>query len=87
VTLNYTTRGQVKIAMYDYVDEFITAFDKAEPKGGDTETSAVPDSLFKVEEICKKLAQNKAVEFHNLVAKFCMPPSGQGQIPAPQSHS
>jgi hypothetical protein len=30
---------------------------------------AAPGSLFKVEEICAKLAQNKDVEFHNLVAK------------------
>jgi hypothetical protein len=32
-------------------------------------TSAAPDSLFKVDENCEKLAQDKAVEFHNLVAK------------------
>jgi hypothetical protein len=32
-------------------------------------TSAAPDSLFKVDESFTKLAQNKAVEFHNLVVK------------------
>jgi hypothetical protein len=32
-------------------------------------TIAAPDSLFKVDESCVKLAQNKAVEFNNLVAK------------------
>jgi hypothetical protein len=69
MTLDYTVHGQVKITMFDYVDEIITAFDKAEPKGGGTKTSAAPDSLFKVDESCAKLAQNKAVEFHNLVAK------------------
>jgi hypothetical protein len=69
MTLDYTVRGQVKITMFDYVDEILTAFDKAEPKGGGTKTSAAPDSLFKVDESCAKLAQNKAVEFHNLVAK------------------
>jgi hypothetical protein len=31
--------------------------------------SAAPDSLFKVDEDCEKLAQSKAVEFHNLVEK------------------
>jgi hypothetical protein len=55
--------------MLDYVDEILAAFDKAEPKGGDTRTSAAPDSLFKVDENCEKLTQAKAVEFHNLVVK------------------
>jgi hypothetical protein len=69
MTLDYTVCGQVKITMFDYVDEILTDFDKAEPKGGGTKTSAAPGSLFKVDDICVKLAQNKAVEFHNLVAK------------------
>jgi hypothetical protein len=69
MTLDYTVRGQVKITIFDDISEIITAFDNAEPKGDGTKTSAAPDSLFKVDEICAKLAQNKAVEFHNLVAK------------------
>jgi hypothetical protein len=69
MTLDYTVRGQVKITMFDYVDEILTAFDKAAPKGGGTKTSAAPNSLFKVDENCEKLKQDKAVEFHNLVAK------------------
>jgi hypothetical protein len=69
MTLDYTVRGQVKITMFDYVDEILTAFDKAEPKGGGTKTSAAPGSLFKVDESCAKLGQNKDVDFHNLVAK------------------
>jgi hypothetical protein len=69
MTLDYTVPGQVKITMLDYVNEILAAFNKAEPKGGGTKTSAAPDSLFKVDEDCDKLAQYKAVEFHNLVAK------------------
>jgi hypothetical protein len=69
MTLDYTVRGQVKITMHDYVDAILNAFDKAEPKGGGTKTSEAPDSLFKVDESCEKLKQDKAVEFHNLVAK------------------
>jgi hypothetical protein len=69
MTLDYSVPGQVKITMLDYVDEILAAFDKAEPKGGGTKTSADPDSLFKVDEDCEKLTQAKAVEFHNLVAK------------------
>jgi hypothetical protein len=69
MTLDYYVRGQVKITMFDYIDEILTAFDKAEPKEGGAKTSAASDSLFKVGESCVKLAQNKAVEFQNLVAK------------------
>jgi hypothetical protein len=49
ITLDYTVCGQVKITMFDYVDEMLTAFDKVEPKGGGTKTSTAPDSLFKVD--------------------------------------
>jgi hypothetical protein len=69
MTLDCTVRGEVKITMFDYVDEILTAFDKAEPKGGGTNTSAAPDILLKVDESCEKLKQDKAVEFHNLVTK------------------
>jgi hypothetical protein len=31
--LDYTVRGQVKITMFDYVDEILTAFDEVAPKG------------------------------------------------------
>jgi hypothetical protein len=68
-TLDYTVHGQVKIFMFDYIDKILTSFDNAEPKGGGTKTSSVPGSLFKVDESCTKLAQNKVVEFHNLVVK------------------
>jgi hypothetical protein len=68
MTLDYSVPGQVKIKMFKYVNEILAAFDKAEPQGGGTKTSAAPDSLFKFNEDCEKLAQVKAVEFHNLVA-------------------
>jgi hypothetical protein len=69
MTLDYTVRGQVQITMIDYVDEILTAFDKADPKGGGTKTSAAPENLFRVDEDCEKLQPDKVVEFHNLVAK------------------
>ena len=69
MTLDYTVRGQVQITMFDYVNEILAAFDKAEPEGAGTKTSAAPENLFKVNEDCVKLQPSKAVEFHNLVAK------------------
>jgi hypothetical protein len=67
--LDYTNCGQVKITMFDYVDNIPTAFDKEEPKGDVTKTRASPDSLFKVDESFEKLTQDKSLEFLNLVAK------------------
>jgi hypothetical protein len=61
MTLDYSIPGQVKITMLDCVNDILAAFDKAEPKGGGTNTSAAPDSLFKINEDCEKLAQAKAV--------------------------
>jgi hypothetical protein len=69
MTLDNTARGQVKITMFDYVNEILAAFDKAEPKGGGTKSSSAPENLFKVNESCEKLKQDNDVEFHNLVAK------------------
>jgi hypothetical protein len=47
----------------------VIAFEKAEPKGAGTKSSAAPDNLFTVNEDCEKLPPDKAVAFHNLVAK------------------
>jgi hypothetical protein len=69
MNLYYTVRGQVKITMFDYVNEILNAFDKAEPNDGGTKTIAARASLFKVDEICEKIKQDNAVGFHNLVAK------------------
>jgi hypothetical protein len=69
MTLDYTIRGQVMITMNDYIEEILTAFDKADPKGGGTKTSAASENLFRIDEDCEKLQPDKAVEFHNLVAK------------------
>ena len=69
MTLDYSMRGQVIVTMYDYIQEILEAFDKAEPKGMGTKSSAAPNNLFKVNKDSKKLSTNKAVEFHNLVAK------------------
>jgi len=70
MTLDYSVPGQVKISMQQYIDEILEAFDKAEPKGKGTKTSAAPETLFKVNEDCPKLKPDKAKMFHNLVAKM-----------------
>jgi len=67
--LDYTVRGQVKITMFDYIEEILTAFNKTEPKGTGTKSSAAPVNLFTVDEDREKLTPGKVVQFHNLVAK------------------
>ena len=67
MTLDYTVRGKVQITIIDSLDKVLIAFDKAEPKGGITKTSAALESLFKVNKYCEKLPHNKTLQFHNLV--------------------
>jgi hypothetical protein len=55
MTLDYTIHGQVNISMFVYIDKIINAFNRAEPKGSGTKSSAAPDDLFKVDKDCKKL--------------------------------
>ncbi len=69
MTIDYTTPGQVKISMFNYVAEILTAFDKADPNGGGTKATSAPANLFKIDEDCEKLTTKRATEFHNLVAK------------------
>ena len=61
MTLYYTFRGQFYITMIYFLDKFLIAFDKAEPKGGVTKTSAAPENLFKVDKDCENLPQSKTV--------------------------
>jgi hypothetical protein len=60
MALDYTICVQVNISIFNYIDEIIDAFDKAEPKGGGTKSSATPDDLFKVDKDCEKLPPEKA---------------------------
>ena len=42
MTLYYTVRGQFQITMIYFLEKFLIAFYKAEPKGGSTKISAAP---------------------------------------------
>jgi hypothetical protein len=69
MTLDYTTRRQVKITMLDYIDEILAAYSLADPMVSGTKSTAAPENLFKVDEDCEKLSPRMAKIFHNLVAK------------------
>ena len=67
--LDYSSPGRVMISQFEYIAEVILAFDKADPGGSGTKTSAAPTNLFRIDDDCVKLLPNKAKEFHNIVAK------------------
>ena len=69
--MDYTTPGQVKITMIDFIKEIIDAFDKkADLNGGGTTTKAStgPADLFKMDNHCEKINMKQATKFHNLTA-------------------
>ena len=68
MTLDYTVSGQVRIIVFSYIGEILTAFEKADPKGRGTKSSAAPNNFLGVSKDCKKLDKEKVVELHNIVA-------------------
>ena len=69
MTLDFTTPGQVKVSMFDFVDDLLRDYKKAAPEEHGTKTSAAPRNLFVVDDDCEKLDKKKAEQFHHLVAK------------------
>ena len=80
MTLDFSTKRQVKMTMTDYVSEIIQARDEAELKAWDgyveakkrklrNRTSAAPEDLFKIDEDAAKLPCEQASVFHHIVAK------------------
>ena len=68
--LDYSTVGQMKITMLEYINEISNAFDKADPTRGGTKSSAAPAFIFNVDKDCKKINVKQTVELHHLVAKY-----------------
>jgi hypothetical protein len=69
MTLDFTTAGQVKVSMFNFVDDLLRDYKKAAPEEHGTKTSAAPRNLFVVDDDCEKLDKKKAEQFHHLVAK------------------
>ena len=70
MTLDYTTVGQVKVNMLDYIDEILNAFDNSDTTGGGTKSNAAPTIMSKFGKYCKKFNNKQSVEFHHLVAEI-----------------
>ena len=87
MTLDYNTVGQVKITMLDYIYEILNDFDKADPMGGGTKSSAAPYIILRLKNTVRKLLPNKLWSFITWWRKYYLPPSGLGRTHAPQFHS
>ena len=46
IILDYSTIGQMKITMLDYINEILGTSEKADPMGGGTRSSAAEDIVF-----------------------------------------
>jgi len=67
MTLDYSTKGKVKISMYDYIDKLL--MELPSDMNGAVKTPAA-SHLFNVNKDAKKLQEDKAQLFHHLVAKL-----------------
>ncbi len=68
MTLDFSTPGQVKITMIDYIEKMLKDFQELQDIGAITATPAA-DHLFNVRDNCKKLTEYEAQHFHNMTAR------------------
>jgi hypothetical protein len=69
MTLDFMTAGQVKVSMFDFVDDLLRDYKKAAPEERGTKTSVAPSDLFVVDEDCEKLDVKWSKQLRHLVAK------------------
>ena len=62
MTLDYSTRGEVKITMYNYIRDIVTEFKQYDPSNKNARSPA-GNQLFKVRYDQKKLAESLAQVF------------------------
>ena len=59
MTLDFPVDGVVIVSMFDYINEIIAAFDKADDAKPRQKASAAPEDLFKIDTDCEKLDATK----------------------------
>ena len=68
MTLDFATKGVVKIKMLDYVSKMLDGFDYPKEIAKEV-VSPASENLYKIDEESEKLDAKRAQEFHNMVAK------------------
>ena len=69
MTLDYTTRGVVKISMKDYIESIVKDFPYQQELGAGKAKTPAAEHLFKVDPNGKKLSKEKAEVFHTTVTE------------------
>jgi hypothetical protein len=78
MSLDFSEKGQCHVAMHDYLDGKLEAFDLAVKEHDDgyltvgkqiSKTSTAPDNLFVVNIACEKISNATAAVFHTVVLK------------------
>jgi hypothetical protein len=85
MTLDYSTRGQVKVEMIGYIKSMIKSF--PEEIGKKIPTNPWSESLFKVNEKSNRLNLELREKFHTVVAKGLFVTRGSGRISSQALHS
>ena len=67
MTLDYSTQGEVKITMYNYIRDIVTDFKQYDPSNKNARTPA-ENQLFKVRDDQKKLPEKLAQVIHTFTA-------------------
>ena len=68
MTLDYSTRGEVKITMYNYIRDIVTDFKQYDSSNKNSHTPTA-NHLFKVRDDQKKLPESLAEVFHTFTAR------------------
>ena len=85
MTIDYSTRGEVKITMYNYIREIVNEFKQYDPSNKNTHTPAA-NHLFKVRDDQKKLPESLAQVFIHLQHELYSLLSELGLTSTQQSH-
>ena len=68
MTLDYSTRGELKITMYNYIRDIVTDFKQYDPSNKNALTPAA-NHPFKVRDDQKKITETLAKVFHTFTAR------------------
>ena len=66
--LDYSTRGEVKITMYNYIRDIVTDFKQYDPSNNNARIPA-ENHTFKVRDDQKKITETLAQVFHTFTAR------------------
>ena len=69
MTFDFSTRGEVKITMFDYVKEIVSQFAKFDSSVTKTALTPAAEHLFQINDDATPLPKDEATVYHNFVAK------------------